>query len=51
MQYCKTEVLWAAVKKPSLVILDYLHKTSARTWRRIQLCYDNEGLHTDVWNS
>jgi hypothetical protein len=30
---------------------DYLRKTSARTWRRIQLCYDDEGLHTDVLNS
>jgi hypothetical protein len=24
---------------------------SARTWCRIQLCYDNEGLHTNVLNS
>ncbi|KAJ4444114.1 hypothetical protein ANN_05903 [Periplaneta americana] len=30
------------------VNLDYLHKTSARTWRRIQLCCENEGLHKDV---
>jgi hypothetical protein len=52
MQYHTTEVLWAAVEEAfPHVTLDYLRKTSARTWRRIQLCYDNEGLHTDVLNS
>jgi hypothetical protein len=50
--YCTTEVLWAAVEEAfTHVAPDYLRKTSARTWRRIQLCYDNEGLHTDVLNS
>jgi hypothetical protein len=48
MQYRTTEVLRAAVTH---VTLDYMCKTSARTWRRIQLCYDNEGLHTDILNS
>jgi hypothetical protein len=52
MQYRTTEVLRAAVKEAfTHVTPDYLRKTSARTWRRIQLCYDNEGLHTDVLNS
>jgi hypothetical protein len=52
MWYRTTEVLRAAVKESfTHVTPDYLHKPSARTWRRIQLCYDNEGLHTDVLNS
>jgi hypothetical protein len=52
MQYCTTEVLWAAVEEAfTHVTPDYLRKTSARTWHRFQLCYDNEGLHTDVLNS
>jgi hypothetical protein len=52
MRYRTTEVLWAAVEEAfTHVTPDYLHKTSARTCRRIQLCYDNEGLHTDVLNS
>ncbi|KAJ4427449.1 hypothetical protein ANN_25072 [Periplaneta americana] len=32
------------------VTLDYLSKTSARTWRRIQLFCENEDLHTDILN-
>jgi hypothetical protein len=52
MQYRTTEVLRAAVEEAfTHMTTDYLHKTSARTWRRIQLCYDKEGLHTDVLNS
>jgi hypothetical protein len=52
MQYRTTEVLRAAVEEAfTHVTPDYLHKTSARIWRRIQLCYDNEGLYTDVLNS
>jgi hypothetical protein len=52
MRYCPTEVLRAAVEEAfSHMTPDYLCKTSARTWRRIQLFYDNEGLHTDVLNS
>ncbi|KAJ4446012.1 hypothetical protein ANN_12698 [Periplaneta americana] len=30
------------------VTIDYLLKTSARTWHRIQLCYENKDLHTDA---
>jgi hypothetical protein len=52
MRYRTTEVLRVAIKEAfTHVTLDYLRKTSARTWRRIQLCYDNEGLHSDVLNS
>jgi hypothetical protein len=52
MRYRTTEVLWAAVEEAfTHVTPDYLRKTSARIWRRIQLCYNNEGLHTDVLNS
>jgi hypothetical protein len=52
MQYRITEVLRAAVGEAfTHVTPDYLRKTSARTWRRIQLCYDNEDLRTDVLNS
>jgi hypothetical protein len=52
MRYRATEVLQAAVEEAfTHVTLDYLRKTFARTWRRIQLCYDNEGFHTDVLNS
>jgi hypothetical protein len=39
MRYCTTEVLQAAVEEAfTHVTPDYLCKTSARTWRRIQLC-------------
>jgi hypothetical protein len=52
MWHRTTEVLRASVEEAfTYVTLDYLCKTSARTWHRIQLCYDNEGLHTDVLNS
>jgi hypothetical protein len=52
MRYRTTEVIWAAVEEAfAYVTPDYVRKTSARTWRRIQLCYDNEGLYTDVLNS
>jgi hypothetical protein len=52
MRYRTTEVLWAAVEEAfTNVTPDYLRKTSARTWHRIQLCYNCEGLHTDVLNS
>jgi hypothetical protein len=52
MQYCTREVLQAAVEEAfTHVTTDYLCKTSARTWHRIQQCYDNESLHTDVLNS
>jgi hypothetical protein len=52
MWYSATEVLRAAVEEIfTHMTLDYLCKTSARTWCRIQLCYDNEGLHTNVLNS
>jgi hypothetical protein len=52
MRYRTTEVSRAAVEEAfTHVTLHYLPKTSARTWHRIQLCYDNEGLHTDVLNS
>jgi hypothetical protein len=45
MWYSTTEVLWAAVEDAfSHVTPDYLRKTSSRTRRRIQLCYDNEDL-------
>jgi hypothetical protein len=52
MQYHTTEVLRAAVEEAfTRVTQDYLHKISARTWRRIQLCCDSEGLRTNVLNS
>jgi hypothetical protein len=52
MRYHTTEVLWAAVEEAfTHVTQDYLCKTSARTWCRIELCYDSKGLHTDVLNS
>jgi hypothetical protein len=52
MRYCTTEVLQAAVEEAyTHATPDYLCKTSAKTWHRIQLCYDNDGLHTDVLNS
>jgi hypothetical protein len=52
MRYHTTELFRAAVEEAfTRVTPDYLRKTSARTWHRIQLCYDNEGLHTDVLNS
>jgi hypothetical protein len=52
MRYGITEVLRAAVKEAfTHMTPDYLRKTSAGTWRRIQLCYDNEGLHSNVLNS
>jgi hypothetical protein len=52
MQYRTTKVLRAGVEEAfTHMTPDYLRKTSARTWCRFQLCYDNEGLHTDVLNS
>jgi hypothetical protein len=52
MQYHTTEVLQAAIKEAfTQMTTDYLRKTSVRTWHRIQLCYDNEGLHANVLNS
>jgi hypothetical protein len=52
MWYHTTEVLWAIVEEAfTHMTSDYLCKTSARTWRRIQLCHDNEGVHTDDFNS
>jgi hypothetical protein len=52
MQYRAREVLRPAVEETfTHVNPDYLRKTSARTWGKIQLCYDNKGLHTDVLNS
>jgi hypothetical protein len=48
MRYRITEAVEEAFTH---VTPDYLRITSARTWRRIQLSYDNEGLHTDVLNS
>jgi hypothetical protein len=48
MRYRTTEVLQAAVKEAfTHVILDYLPEHGAE----FKLCYDNEGLHTDVLNS
>jgi hypothetical protein len=46
-----TEVLRAAVEEAFIHVTGLSAQTSARTWHRIQLCYDNEGLHTDVLNS
>jgi hypothetical protein len=52
MWYITREVLRTAVKETfTHVNPDYLCKTSARTWRKIQLCYNSEGLHTEVLNS
>jgi hypothetical protein len=52
MRYRTTEVLRAAVEEAfTHVTPDYLCKTPARIWCIIQLCYDNEGLHTNVLNS
>jgi hypothetical protein len=45
MWYRTEEVLRAAVEEAfTHVTPDYLRKTPARTWHRIQLCYDDEGL-------
>jgi Mlc titration factor MtfA (ptsG expression regulator) len=51
MRYCTTEVLRAAVTEAFTHDPGLFAQTSARTWRRIQLFYYNEGLHTDVLNS
>jgi hypothetical protein len=51
MWYRTTEVSRTAVEEAfTHMTPDYLCKTSARTRCRIQLCYDNERLHTDVLN-
>ncbi|KAJ4428057.1 hypothetical protein ANN_24071 [Periplaneta americana] len=48
-RYNPTGQLRAAVEDAfNKVTLDYVRKTSARIWHRIQLCCENEGLHTDV---
>ena len=51
-RYHTTQELRAAVEYAfTLVTPEYLRKTSARTWRRIQMSYDLDGVHTDVLDS
>ena len=51
-RYHTTQELRAAVEYAfTLVTPEYLRKTSARKWHRIQMCYDMDGVHTDVFDS